>query len=276
MGKWTGYMIKVRAPRLSLFLLLLTGLWLSHLSHADTVIDRPDFAGAFNAAGVKGTFVLYDVAANQTLIYPRQRALQRFIPASTFKIPNSLIALETGAVRDLDEIQPYGGKPQRLAIWEKDMNLRDAIRVSNVPVYQVVARRIGQDRMAEWVKQFNYGNRDIGKVIDRFWLDGPLTISAIEQTRFLAKLAQKQLPLSKTTMDRVHDLTLQDQTEDYRLYAKTGWSDATRPGIGWWVGWVERDSKIYAFALNIDINTDRDADQRMVVARKLLADSGVI
>ncbi|WP_171014072.1 class D beta-lactamase [Chitinivorax sp. B] len=269
-------MIKVRAPRLSLFLLLLTGLWLSHLSHADTVIDRPDFAGAFNAAGVKGTFVLYDVAANQTLIYPRQRALQRFIPASTFKIPNSLIALETGAVRDLDEIQPYGGKPQRLAIWEKDMNLRDAIRVSNVPVYQVVARRIGQDRMAEWVKQFNYGNRDIGKVIDRFWLDGPLTISAIEQTRFLAKLAQKQLPLSKTTMDRVHDLTLQDQTEDYRLYAKTGWSDATRPGIGWWVGWVERDSKIYAFALNIDINTDRDADQRMVVARKLLADSGVI
>src|SRR5690606_10185028 len=116
-----------------------------------------------------------------------------FVPASTFKIPNTLIGLATGAVKSVDEIFPYGGQPQPFKTWEKDMGLREAITLSNVPVYQELARRIGLERMQLNLLNMDFGNNEIGTVVDRFWLDGPLKISAVEQTRFLAKLAQGQL-----------------------------------------------------------------------------------
>src|SRR6185295_19637139 len=109
---------------------------------------------------------------------------------------NSLIALETGVVKDESEAVPYGGKPQPIKAWEKDMGLRDAIKISNVPVYQEIARRVGLARYDAWLARLDYGNRQTGTVVDRFWLDGPLAISAVEQTKFVARLAQGTLPAS--------------------------------------------------------------------------------
>ena len=109
----------------------------------------PELEKLFKEAGVNGTFVLFDVAADRLVIHNQQRAEKRFIPASTFKIANSLIGLSTGAVASVDEVLPYGGKPQPFKAWEQDMSLRDAIKVSNVPVYQELARRIGRHRQ-QW------------------------------------------------------------------------------------------------------------------------------
>ena len=105
----------------------------------------PEIEKLFNEAGVNGTFVLYDVTAERFVTHNHQRAEKRFIPASTFKVANSLIGLSTGAISSVDEVLPYGGKPQPFKAWEQDMGLRDAIKVSNVPVYQELARRIGLD-----------------------------------------------------------------------------------------------------------------------------------
>lgn len=210
-------------------------------------------AKVFKKANTDGTFVLYDVSQKRLIGYNQQRAQTRFIPASTFKIPNSLFGLETKVVSDVDEVfYHHDGKPKYLSSWERDMNLRDAIKVSNVVAYQQLARSIGLNRMQENINKLNYGNRDIGNTVDIFWLEGPLKISAIEQTIFLAKLAQQQLPYNKKNQMQVRDIIKQEAGVNWVLYAKTGWTGRVEPKVGWYVGWVEQNNKIYSFAVNID------------------------
>jgi beta-lactamase class D len=230
----------------------------------------PELEKFFKERNVVGTFVLYDVAANTMFVWNETRAKRRFVPASTFKIANSLIGLDVGAVKNVDEVLPYGGKPQRLKEWERDMGLREAIKISNVPIYQELARRIGLERMREGVTKLRYGNMEIGNVVDRFWLDSPLKISAVEQTEFLARLISGQLPINPKAAEAVKEITLQEKTDHYSLHGKTGWLFESTPQIGWYVGWVERGEKVYPFALNIDMSSEKDAAKRIPLARDCL------
>lgn len=232
--------------------------------------EAPELARFFSDRGVQGTFALLDLATDTIVVSNETRAKQRFTPASTFKIANSLIGLETGAVKSVDEVLPYGGKPQRFKHWERDMHLRDAIKASNVPIYQELARRIGFERMRAGVKKLGYGNMEIGNVVDRFWLDGPLAISAVEQTEFLGRLVEGKLPLGTEAMRAVKEITLLEKTETYALHGKTGWHLDGKQQIGWWVGWVERDGKAYPFALNIDMKGEDDAAKRVPLGRDCL------
>lgn len=232
---------------------------------------RNDLQSVFHEQGIEnGTFALLDVQRNHLTIINSERAAQRFWPASTFKIANSLIALETRAVHSEHEVIPYGGQPQPFEIWEQDMPLTEAIRVSNVPVYQEVARRVGLARMQQWVKRLDYGNQTIGTVVDRFWLDGPLEISVIEQVRFLARLTQGTLPVSQAVQATVHDMLKLEQFDGMPLYGKTGWAMRAEPDIGWFIGWVEKEGRIYTFALNIDVMEKRDIEKRLPLVKTLL------
>jgi beta-lactamase class D len=220
---------------------------------------------------VAGTFVLFDVAADTMFVSDEARAKKRFTPASTFKIANSLIGLDVGVVKSVDEVLPYGGKPQRIKEWERDMGLREAIKVSNVAIYQELARRIGLERMRESVKKLGYGNMEIGSVVDRFWLDGPLAISGVEQTEFLHRLVKGSLPINPNAVRAVKEITLLEKTDTYELHGKTGWLfNPTPPQISWWVGWIERENKVYPFALNIDMMKDEDAAKRIPIGRDCL------
>ena len=249
-------------------------LSLSAMAQATDWKDSAAVEQLFKKEGVTGTFVVHDVAKDTYTGHDRARAAKRFIPASTFKIPNSLIALSTGAVASVDDIVPYDGKPVYRPEWAKSMGLRDAIKVSNVPVYQELARRIGMDRMRGALVRMNYGNTNTGTVVDRFWLDGPLAISAIEQTLFLAKLAQGQLPFENVHMEAVRAISRQDGPAE--LYAKTGWGKRPgQPDIGWWVGWIKKDGKLYSFALNIDMPEGAD-DKRVSLARAALQSLGLL
>lgn len=208
---------------------------------------RDDLAGVFRRAGLRGTFVMYDVTAGRVVMVDRERAQRRLVPASTFKIAHSLIALETGVVRDERQKVPYGGGPQRVAAWER-----------------------------EWLRRLGYGNGEVGSVVDRFWLSGPLEISADEQARWLARLARGELPADRGHQATVRDILRLERTGGYALYGKTGWTDATDPGTGWWVGWVERGDRLYCFALNVDVRADGDADKRLPLGRQLLHRLGAL
>lgn len=243
----------------------------AHPLSARTYQEVPELAKIFQRQDVKGTFVLFDVATDTMLVSDEARAKKRFTPASTFKIANSLIGLDVGAVKDVDEVLPYGGKPQRIKEWERDMGLREAIKMSNVPIYQELARRIGLERMREGIKKLGYGNMEIGSVVDRFWLDGPLAISAVEQTEFLHRLIKGSLPIDPNAVRAVKEITLLEKTDTYALHGKTGWVfNPTPPQTGWWVGWIERENKVYPFALNIDMMTDGDAAKRIPIGRECL------
>lgn len=232
--------------------------------------EVPELERIFNNRGVVGTFVLFDPAADTMFVWNGERAKKRFVPASTFKIANSIIGLEVGAVKDVDEVLPYGGKPQPFKQWERNMSLRDAMKASNVPIYQELARRIGLERMREGVKRLGYGNMEIGNVVDRFWLEGPLAISAIEQTQFLSRLANGDLSFNSSSLRGAKEIMPREETREYALRGKTGWLFDAKSQIGWWVGWIERDNKIYPFALNIDMMSDKDAEKRIPIGRECL------
>ena len=229
----------------------------------------------FRKAGVTGTFVLHDVSSDVYTVHNRDRAETRFVPMSTFKVANSLIGLATGTVASVDTVLPYGGKPTARPEWAHDMSLRDAIKMSNVPVYQGMARRIGLASMRDNLQKLNYGNMDPGTVVDMFWLRGPLKISAVEQTAFLEKLAQDQLPFPKSAMAAVRDITRQEGPAD--LHAKTGMGNgrADDVDLGWWVGWVVKDGHIYSFALNMEV-PDGTPDQRVSLGKAALETLGVL
>lgn len=241
-----------------------------------TVRETPSFGAPFKAAEVAGTFVLLDSAEDTARAWNPERAAKRFIPASTFKLANSLIGLETGAVTGVDEVLPYGGKPQFIKEWEKDADLREAMRISSVPVYQELARRIGKERMAKQVAALDYGNARIGEVVDRFWLDGPLEISALEQVRFIRRLLAGDLPLKPATMDTVKEIIPREGEGDAMIRFKTGWCTATKPQIGWLVGWVEKDGANHPFALNIDMAGMQDAPKRMEILKACLKTAGLL
>lgn len=242
----------------------------SLLAQAAEWKDSPRLAELFEREGVRGTFVMHDVAADSYTVHDRRRADTRYIPASTFKIANSLIGLAAGVVANVDEVLPYGGKPTRRPEWARDMPLREAIKVSNVPLYQGLARRIGIERMRDGLRQLEYGNMDPGGVVD-----GPLKISAVEQTRFLDKLAQDSLPVPKAAMAGVRAILRQEG--EAVLHAKTGWGvPESGPDIGWWVGWVHKDGKLYTFALNLDIPDDATGAKRVPLGKASLQALGLL
>jgi len=245
------------------------------LAHAAEWKESAELARLFKQEGVSGTFIVHDLAADRYTVHDRKRAETRYVPASTYKIPNSLIGLATGVVANVDQVLPYGGGPTRRPEWAHDMSLRDAIRISNVPVYQGLARRIGLERMRTGLRQFEYGNMDPGSVVDTFWLDGPLKISAHEQTLFLDKLVRDALPVPKAAMAAVRDILRQEGSAE--LYAKTGWGvPPDGREIGWWVGWVVKEGKVYTFALNLDIPDDAAGAKRVPLGKASLQALGLL
>ncbi len=239
-------------------------------------------------AGVEGTFVLFDPQANTLRSCDPARAARRFLPASTFKIPNALNALENRIVRDEREIFRWDGVKRWVEAWNQDTDLAMGMKHSTVWFYQKIARRTGAERMQAFVDKLGYGNRDIGGGIDRFWLDGAMRISAYEQIVFLDRLRRDALAVSRRSQDIVQRILERDRGEGWVLRAKTGAAlrvseidaaqgDAGRAdNTGWYVGWVERGDESYIFALNITMRGASDMPLREPLAKALLADNGVL
>ena len=153
-------MDRLASPLLMLF---------AHLSaQSADIVTRPDWKSHFDAAGVRGTFVLFEPARDRCQVLDETRAKQRFLPASTFKIPNALIGLEVGSITDETEVFTWDGKPKPRAQWERDQTLATGMRDSTVWMFQEVARRTGKARMREWLERLDYGNRDMSGGIDLF------------------------------------------------------------------------------------------------------------
>ncbi|MEE3715780.1 class D beta-lactamase [Tumidithrix elongata RA019] len=233
--------------------------------------ERSDFGKYFQQAGVKGTFLLYDLKEDRYFVYDAKRANTSFLPASTFKVFNSLVALETGAIADENVVIKWDGIKRELPEWNQDQTLRSAIKYSTVWFYQELARRIGSTRMQRYINLANYGNRDIGGGIDRFWLDGKIRISPKEQIDFLVKLYQNKLPFSKRSLAIVKDIMIREKTDEYVLRGKTGWASSVKPNIGWFVGYLELGDRPFFFAINIDIQKPDDAKARINITKQILS-----
>jgi beta-lactamase class D len=235
----------------------------------------------------QGAFVLYDLKNNRYVRYNEARCRRRFTPASTFKIPNSLIGLETGVVRDADFVIPWDrqrypaeGRPniEPFTHWWQNHTLRSAIKYSVLWYYIEIARHVGAQRMRRYVTQFRYGNRDTSSGIEQFWRNSSLQISAEEQVDFLRRFYNEGLSVSRRSTGIVKDILLLEQTGNYRLSGKTGAAPKENGGtLAWFVGYLEREGNVYFFALNMDgANYEAIRDERINLTKRVLTELGYL
>ena len=225
--------------------------------------------------------MIYDSNNDRVFQHNPQRNTTAFLPASTFKVLNSLISLETGVIPDEIAVLTWDGISRKIPEWNRDLNMREAIKLSAIWFYQVLARRVGHDRMQQWVTQVGYGNQKIGSSndIDQFWLQGELRITSEEQIQFLRRLYENDLPFSERSLAIVKDIMIMEKTPDYTITGKTGWvgvADDVTPKIGWYVGYLEKGENVYFFATNIDIRNENDAAARLEVTRRCFQDLAVL
>lgn len=225
-------------------------------------IIKQEFGHIIDSANMMGSILIYDPQQNQYYSNDFARSKKGFLPASTFKIVNSIIGLETKVLENDSTLFKWDGKKRRLKVWEQDLTLKDAFQVSCVPCYQEIARKIGVERMKEHLQQFNYGTMVVdSSTIDNFWLEGDSKISQFQQIDFLQRLYKSQLPIAERTEKIIKRMMLYEETPDYKLSGKTGWAIRQGNNIGWWVGYVETQGSVFYFATNVEPKPELDMEQ---------------
>lgn len=232
----------------------------------------------------KCTFVLLSEATGTYTIINKKRAKQRLTPWSTFKIPNSLIFLDSGIVGGVGQQLSFDQEKYPVQDWwpkkwyQGPMTLTEAFKVSAVPIYQELAATVDAEPMEAYLDQFDYGNQNISSGVDQFWLNGSLRISAKEQVIFLQKMYKNEFAVSKDALSLLKNIMLVEDTEQYKLYAKTGAGHLdTGVALGWYVGFIENKSGVHYFAFNIEGAVMADILQaRINLAKQYLIEAGAL
>lgn len=237
-----------------------------------------DLKKYFDEYNVEGSFVMYDMINDNFFYYDSARCSQEFSPASTSKIINSLIGLETGVIADENFVIPWDSVKRSVEAWNRDLTLKEAVKVSAVPYFQELARRVGEEKMAEMYKKLKYGNMDIGGGVDKFWLSGNLRITQMQQIDFLKRLYKNELPVTQRAMDIVKSIIILADTNGFILKGKTGWSQSDTKNTGWLVGWVETKGNVYFYALNIEggLDNEKFGPARRMITENILKERGII
>ena len=244
-------------------------------------VDVDDSLGKyFKENKAEGCFALLNNNTKRFTVYNLERYRDSaYLPASTFKIVNSLIGLQTGVITNDSMVIKWDSVVRSASAWNKDLSMYEAFRVSAVPYYQEVARRIGKDTMQLWLDSLSYGTKKITASIDTFWLDNSLKITPDEQLGLVKRLYFDQLPFHKHNQQIVKTAMLMEDKPEYKLSYKTGWGfgDSThKKNIGWMVGWIEENKHPYFFVLNLE-SEDKDFDMaaiRMKILKDILTQLG--
>lgn len=232
--------------------------------------EKKDWKKYFDAAGVTGGIVVYDLRRNKYLVYDRARMDKGFVPASTSKILHSLIFLETGAVKDENEMLKWDGRKRAVEAWNQDHNLRSAFKASAIWVYRDLSVKVGRETMQRYYDLTDYGNRSTDGFGEDYWNKGDLRVTPREQIAFLRRLYQNRVPFSERSIAVTKDLMIAEKTDKYVLRGKTGWSQDYAPQVGWLVGYVERGRDVYFFAAELDITKNEDAAKRLEITKNIL------
>jgi len=229
----------------------------------------------FDNCQVEGSITIYDYQKKQWISSDMEDSHHTTLPASTFKILNTLIALETGAVEDENEIIPwigdeydtsrYGIRPETF----HSMSMKEAFQLSAGWAYVELAKRIGKEKYKKYLTQSNYGNVDLSVPGYDFWNFGDFAISPANQIETLIGVYEETLPFSANSFRILKDIMIVEQRDDYVLRAKTGWTRVEGKNIGWWVGYVEKKDNVYFFATRL-INDRSDNNQNFGECRKTI------
>jgi beta-lactamase class D len=229
----------------------------------------------FLSEGISGTFVAASLGGDTIYVHNAARSIERFSPASTFKIPNTLIALDSQIVESESSTFTWDGTDRGIEKWNKNQTLETAFKVSCVWCFQEIAREVGVEGYESALSRLDYGSQNLGKQIDSFWLNGSLEISAVEQIAFLRKLYNYDLPFRREHVDILRQIMIVQTTQQHVIYAKTGWA-GTEPQVAWYVGFVETSEGTWLFAMNMRVDHPEQAMLREELSLRSLRALGII
>ncbi len=223
----------------------------------ETKIITKSFQEILDSAKVKGAILIYDFQKGKWYSNDFEWTKKGKLPASTFKITNSIIGLETEVIKSDSMLFKWNGEKRRLKVWEQDLTFNKAFHYSCVPCYQEVAKKIGVERMNNYLKKLNYGFMKVDSTsIDNFWLQGNSKINQQQQIDFLKRFYTSELPISKRTERIMKELMVIEENEAFKISGKTGWSIRNGNNNGWFVGYIETKKGIHFFATNIEPKED--------------------
>ncbi len=222
-----------------------------------------DIERIYSANNVDGSILIESLDGTLTYQYNVNDS-ESFVPASTFKIPNTLIILEEGLIQAPSDVIPWDGVEREYAAWNKDQTLKTAFQHSCVWCYQRYAKRLGDQRYHEYLRAFDYGNQLTGNDVTRFWLDGDLRVSVEDQISFLRKLYAGNLPIQKQHIETLKSIMQSESNSTTKIWSKTGWSGKD----GWYVGYLVHNEKTWFFANHIEIHQRSD----LALRKKLTQD----
>ncbi len=250
------------------------------LAHAQPIVEElPAARAVLDASGFNGTTLIYDLNNQRWMAGHAELVDTAAIPASTFKLFSSLVALETRVIHAADEIIPWDGVTRSRAETNTDLSLRNAFRVSSVAHYQHLVREIGSGRMGVLLREAAYGNMNMDGGLETFWLSGDLRITPRQQIEFMVRLYNGELPFRPEVIRAVKDIALMEETDTYKLRAKTGLAVVgDLENTGWAVGWVEKDHNVYFFAtLLLAQNPDETfVPKRLAMSREILSQLNIL
>lgn len=228
------------------------------------------FQQLLDTENLVGAIVVKNTHSKQVWCNDYYYADKGFLPASTFKIPNSIIGLEMGIIPTGDYIFKWNGEKNSNEKWNQDLNLHDAFHYSCVPCYRELARNIGYDKMSKMLEKIHFGEMTVqNDNLDLFWLQGESKISCQQQIDFLERFYTQQLKISQSTYNIMRKLMVIEETPNYVYSGKTGWAETDSTAQGWFVGYVEADKNVYFFATHIQPKKGFNMDNFAAVRRRV-------
>lgn len=255
----------------------------TEISKGLIVVDS--FKKHFDQCNVDGSIIVYNVDSQQWIVSDTIGIKMETLPASTFKIINLLIALETNTIKDENEIVKWVGSTDTVKYGYRpdiyhDMSVKEAFELSAGWVYVELAKKIGKNNYKEYLAKSGYGNNQLTQTDPDFWNFGEFAISPVNQVEFLSALYKETLPFSKNNMEIVKKTMLAEKTNDYTIYAKTGWTRENNINTGWWTGFIETKKGVYIFATRLiqdrKMNRDNFGSCRKEITKTVLRTLGII
>lgn len=260
---------QIKLSKIKLFLMI-SFIFNSFLFATDSQLES-----IFKSKNIEGTLVLESLNTKKTYIYNEKKAETFLSPASTFKIPHTLIALNEGVI-SADSIILWDKTDKGMTPWNKDQTLESAYKVSCVWCYKEFTLKIGAQKYKEYLEKLNYGNKTIGADVSDFWLDGSLKITPLGQIDFLKKLYKNDLPFKIENINTLKNIMIEEKNTDFTLRAKSGWSTRFEKQSGWYVGYIETKDDVWFFITNIVTNGQKDLPLRKEITIEALKIKGII
>lgn len=238
-------------------------------------------------------FLLYELGVGEVRRDPSQACRVRITPASTFKVPHALAALDAGVVSGPDEVFTWDGQGDWPPSSRRDHTLASALRNSVVWYFQRIAERLGAEREQEYLQRLAFGNMDSRSGPTSFWLGGSLQVTPEEQQAFWVRLYENRLPIAPAAVAAVKQMLIQPPgvivnaagaqrflgpwPSRVVVSAKTGSAtDRSGRGVRWLNGQVERDGRVFVFVSCVIGTKDLEANAAIDLAARALRSSHVL